>query len=235
MYILVYPPFVFVSVLLYGPPGIFSAWFTILHQSGAVALFVVTVLLMPEIQKIAFDAVLSREYADNIVLQGKLRRIVKVPFFAKFGVYIFAIPTVLIVPYILLKALVMLLISTIPFVGPILVVLIQAPSRGLQAHARYFVLKAFEERQIIAIYKANTGDYMGFGLVANFLEAMPLFSVFFMFTNTIGAALWVIDIEKEESKKNSTNLLISPKSIGNKNDELTAVGRDEAPAPWQFG
>ena len=36
------------------------------------------------------------------------------------------------------------------------------------------------------------------------LETIPLFSVLFMFTNTIGAALWVIDIE-QKLKQTSDN------------------------------
>jgi hypothetical protein len=34
-----------------------------------------------------------------------------------------------------------------------------------------------------------------FGLVATLLEMIPLASMFFTYTNTVGAALWAADIE----------------------------------------
>lgn len=157
---------------------------------------------MPEVQKIAFDAVLSREYADDIVLLGKLRCIQNVPFIIKFGKKILEIPRVLIVPFILLKALIMLLIGSIPIIGAILVIILQAPSKGLRCHLRYFALKGYDKRQIRSIYNSKRGHYMGFGIMANFLESIPIFSVFFMFTNNIGAAIWAIDIENELKSQN---------------------------------
>lgn len=196
MYVTLYPVEAFLSLLFYGPAGLISAWFTVLQQSGVISAFIVTFLLMPEIQKVAFDAVLSREYSDDVVLMAKLRRQNKVPFLARCGQVVWSLPAKLILPYTLLKTILLLIISAIPLIGPLLVIFIQAPTKGLQAHARYFSLKGYDQKQIKQIYKLNTGQYMGFGVVANFLESIPLLSVFFMFTNTVGAALWVIDIEK---------------------------------------
>ncbi|CUM66467.1 uncharacterized protein PRCAT00004131001 [Priceomyces carsonii] len=201
MFIIMYPVQAAIMVLFTGPLAIITAWMAVLQQSGIVSVFIITYLLMPEIQRVAFDAVLSRECADDVVLLGKLRRVVKVPFLVKCGNFLWKVPTVLILPYTICKALLIFVLSSIPLLGPVIVVLIQAPSKGLQAHARYFALKGYDKKKINEIYKANTGAYMGFGITANLLESIPLFSVFFMFTNTVGAALWVVAIEQEEKQK----------------------------------
>ncbi|CCE84021.1 Piso0_004623 [Millerozyma farinosa CBS 7064] len=195
MYIFLYPIEMIFAIIFYGPVGIITIWFSVLQQAGLVSAFIVTFLLMPEIQRVAFDAVLSRECADDVVLMGKLRRVVEVPFLVKCGQAVWALPAALILPFHMLKAIGVFIISAIPVIGPILVVLIQAPTKGLRLHARYFTLKSYDKRQIKVIYKLNRARYMAFGIVANALETIPIFSVFFMFTNTIGAALWVIDIE----------------------------------------
>ena len=39
---------------------------------------------------------------------------------------------------------------------------------------------------------------MGYGVVALWLELFPFINMFFMFTNTLGAALWAVDIENQE-------------------------------------
>ena len=39
---------------------------------------------------------------------------------------------------------------------------------------------------------------MGYGVVALWLELFSFINMFFMFTNTLGAALWAVDIEQQE-------------------------------------
>lgn len=207
MYLMFYPLQAFFAVVFYGPAGFVSTWFTVLQQSGLVSTFLVTFLLMPEIQKVAFDAVLCKECADDVVLIGKLRRVANVPFLVRWGRMIWALPNMLVLPFTFIRAIIMFLLNSIPVIGPIMVVVIQAPTNGLRAHSRYFTLKDYDKKQIKQVYKKNRGQYMGFGIVANFLETIPLFSVLFMFTNTIGAALWVIDIE-QKLKQTSENKLI---------------------------
>lgn len=200
MYVLFYPAVAFISILIYGPFGLVSAWFIILQQSGFVSVLMVRSILMPQIEKIAFDAVLSREFTDDLVLMGKLRRIVVVPFIVKFVRQIILVPSMFTLPILILKVMMIFALNMIPFIGPILVVLFQAPSKGLHAHSRYYSLKGYDQRQIRAIYRENTGAYMGFGLMALLLEMIPLLSIFFMFTNTIGGALWAISIEAKNEK-----------------------------------
>lgn len=200
-YFVIFPILALVYIILYGPFGVFLALWSNLQQASMIAVFVVSYILMPEIQRIAFDSVLSREYADDVVLAGKLRRIAKVPLYIKCGEIFWVIPELLALPYSIAKALLMVLINLIPVVGPWITIIIQAPSKGLQSHARYFTLKGYDDRQVLAIYKANTGAYLGYGILSNSLELIPFFSVFFMFTNTLGAAIWAVKIEKEHKFK----------------------------------
>ncbi|CAK7890836.1 hypothetical protein CAAN3_01S02278 [[Candida] anglica] len=206
-YVLLYPIQAFFAVIFSGPAGLITVWFTVLQQAGFISTFLCATLLMPEIQKVAFDAVLSRECQDDVVLLGKLRRIVKVPFLIKFGHTVLAVPSMIILPFIIFRGFIFILIGSIPILGPFIVSIIQAPTKGLQSHSRYFVLKGFDDRQIKALYRENTGQYMGFGLVANILESIPFLNIFFMFTNTIGAALWAVSIEKNLKKKSGKIIL----------------------------
>jgi len=42
----------------------------------------------------------------------------------------------------------------------------------------------------------NKGAYIGFGTASQLFEMIPVASIFFTFTNHVGAALWAVDIEK---------------------------------------
>lgn len=227
MYLMFYPVQAFFAVVFYGPAGFVTTWFTVLQQSGLVSTFIVTFLLLPEIQKVAFDAVLSKECSDDVVLLGKLRRVTNVPFLVRCGRLIWALPNMLVLPFTLLKAIAMFLINSVPVIGPILVVLIQAPSNGLRAHARYFMLKGYDKKQIKIVYKKNRGQYLGFGIVASFLETIPLFSVLFMFTNTIGAALWVIDIEHRIQQAPKESIAEQSESIFQDTYLIEEIGTEE--------
>ena len=47
--------------------------------------------------------------------------------------------------------------------------------------------------------------WCSFGVAAVLLELIPIASVFFAFTNTVGAALWAADLEKGEVNENGTS------------------------------
>lgn len=46
--------------------------------------------------------------------------------------------------------------------------------------------------------------YKSFGIVTVLLELVPLASIFFAFTNTVGAALWAVDFEKRNVNAQGT-------------------------------
>lgn len=191
----VYPMAAVVSFLLYGPPGLLTAWVMVLQQLGFLSVVVIKTMMMPEIERLVFDAVLSRENTHHVVLRGKLRRVSPIPFTVQVFQYTLLVPQSLKLPWIVLRALFLLLVGTIPLAGPLLIILLQSPKRGARGRARYHQLKNLTPKQIAADYRENTGPYTGFGAVALLLESVPILTIFFMFTNTIGAALWVVDIE----------------------------------------
>lgn len=220
MFIMFFPFLTVYYSVFQGPLGIASAWLTIWVGSATTSIFIVTYALLPIVQKVAFDAVMSREFADDVVLLGKLRRIAKVPFLVKCGRIFWIIPYLWVLPYLIAKLILiyLVLLIPIPFVGLILSLCLQAPSKGLQAHSRYFTLKGFDKRQIHAIYVANRGSYLGFGAIAVLLEQIPIIGLLFMFTDTLGSALWAVTIEQREKKEaanvlNETATLRSPTNV----------------------
>lgn len=97
--------------------------------------------------------------------------------------------------FFLVRLILLFLVNMIPFVGPLLVLLIKAPTSGFNKHRRYFHLKGFSNGQIHYIWTQKWHFYFVYGVVSLSLEAIPFANIFFTFTNTIGAALWAIDIE----------------------------------------
>lgn len=201
MFLFLYPIEVVVYTFLTGPLGFFTAWVAICQQAGFISGLLVTYLLMPEILRSAFDAVLTRECADDLLLISKLKSLKKVPFLTKFGGFIIAIPDSLVLPYIISKAVFVWLLNLIPILGPCLLILFIAPSKGLRAHSRYFALKGYDTSQIKDIYKKHMGLYTGFGITAAVIEQTPILSMLFIYTNTLGAALWSVSIEEQMNQE----------------------------------
>lgn len=49
-----------------------------------------------------------------------------------------------------------------------------------------------------------TSHYNSFGIAAILLELVPVGSILFAFTNTVGAALWAADMEKGNVNEHGT-------------------------------
>merc|ERR1712098_1018617 len=98
-------------------------------------------------------------------------------------------------PKAFIRYIMYLPLNFIPVVGTVIFVALQGRSRGNSVHTRYFQLKKWSNPQKEAWLKENTAPYTAFGTVATLLELIPFASIFFTFTNTVGAALWAADIE----------------------------------------
>ena len=59
-------------------------------------------------------------------------------------------------------------------------------------------LKSYAEHQAVA--DTHKLAYTQFGVVAAFLTSVPIASWAFVFSNTIGAALWAADLEKQDQQ-----------------------------------
>ncbi|QWU87375.1 hypothetical protein CA3LBN_001640 [Candidozyma haemuli] len=74
MYLSVYPLYALLSFLAFGPFGVVSSFFTVLQYSNMMSNFLISMVFMPGVRDMVFDAVLSREGQADMVLQMKIRR-----------------------------------------------------------------------------------------------------------------------------------------------------------------
>ncbi|KAJ9113952.1 hypothetical protein QFC19_000148 [Naganishia cerealis] len=75
---------------------------------------------------------------------------------------------------------------------------------GPSYHARYFQLKGWDAQKRREVIKKRRGAYTAFGTVAMALNLIPVVSVFFTLTSSVGAALWASDIENKSSTGGKT-------------------------------
>lgn len=194
MYLSVYPLYALLSFLAFGPFGVVSSFFTVLQYSNMMLNFLISMVFMPGVRDMVFDAVLSREGQADMVLQMKIRRKTAKTLKAEKAkaVALFFVDKL---PRIILHEILILLVGMIPVIGPCLVVLIRAPCKGRSLHSRYFKLKGWNKQQIKKFDIENRGGYTGIGAAALLLELIPFLTILTMFTNTVGAALWTIQLE----------------------------------------
>lgn len=67
----------------------------------------------------------------------------------------------------------------------------------------------------------NKWHYVSFGSVAFGLELIPVFNIFFMWTNIVGAALWIADeYETEHNPQSKKSVTDNEPSTSNENTPL---------------
>jgi len=69
--------------------------------------------------------------------------------------------------------------------------------QGPTYHSRYFQLKCYTQSQKNGFIERNKPKYLAFGTVATLLQIVPGASIFFLYTNTVGAALWAVELERK--------------------------------------
>ncbi|OAR01871.1 hypothetical protein LLEC1_05814, partial [Akanthomyces lecanii] len=109
----------------------------------------------------------------------------------------------------IVRYLLYLPLNFVPLVGTVAFVFLQGRSRGRSVHERYFQLKKWSQTQKNNWINTHVGAYTSFGLVATVLEMVPIASMFFTYTNTVGAALWAADLEAHSTsltKETAPNL-----------------------------
>lgn len=105
---------------------------------------------------------MTREGCDSLVVTGRARRTVKPGFITKVRLSIRRVPRKFFLPLWLIKKLGFFLLNFVPIIGPLILVVIEAPKRGKKAHRRYFQLKGYSEAEITNFVKARRGQYTGF-------------------------------------------------------------------------
>ncbi|EHA46403.1 hypothetical protein MGG_02641 [Pyricularia oryzae 70-15] len=214
MFIFTYVPQLTVLVFVNGPVAVFTTVLLILSESSTIISVISRNFLLQEALLDTFDGTLVAKGATNIVQEGrelqpgfdpiaKLGKIVKSPF-ERFS------------PKALVRYFMYLPLNFIPVVGTIIFILIQGRNRGQSIHDRYFQLKSWSASRRRAWLHAHTGAYSAFGVVATLLEIVPVASMFFSFTNAVGAALWAADLEAQGTQ--ATEPSDQPASSNNKDD-----------------
>jgi uncharacterized protein involved in cysteine biosynthesis len=97
----------------------------------------------------------------------------------------------------LLLLVVSLPLNLIPIVGTLAYLWLNGALTAWEHHLYYFELKGFDYADQKAIVDARHAQYAGFGMQALFLEMIPGVGALFLFTNTVGAALFAVEIERE--------------------------------------
>lgn len=200
-FLFLYPLASAIAIILIGPMGLISAIFSVLQVSRTMTALVAMITYLPYVQGAVFDAVISKESKDDIVLHWKLHRrreertqpmlrskIIAVANFIRFRG----------VPFVF-REIAYCLLGLIPFAGFPLVLYFKASRKGNRTHRRYYELMEWDRLQVAKFYKLHKGDYTMFGVVALTLEMIPGFNVFFMFTSNIGLALWTVKMHSSFS------------------------------------
>ncbi|KAI9805325.1 MAG: hypothetical protein M1833_005778 [Piccolia ochrophora] len=197
MFVFAYFPQAAVLSIFNGPLAVFSTVLLTLSESSTLATVLSKTFLIEDALVDTFDGTLLARNMTNIVSEGrqvkaggdpiaKLGKLVKTPF-AKFT------------PKAIIRYFIYLPLNFIPVVGTIIFLVLQGRRTGPFAHARYFQLKGWPESEKASYVHQHQAAYTSFGLVATLLELVPVASIFFAFTNTVGAALWAADIERENT------------------------------------
>ncbi|KAK9467211.1 hypothetical protein V1512DRAFT_247473 [Lipomyces arxii] len=209
-----YPPQAAILVFSSGPFGLISSAYLVISQSMSISQTVTRLLFLRRAMRNTFDGVLRlRGYEDLInnpdmaedevaAPKGPMANIAKIVSYkllASWRKLYYRLTS----PYIFFKSLVLFPISFIPIVGPFIVSLVKSTDTARKLQRRYFKLKGFTRNQARVYTRRRYGAYLTFGIVAGFLQTLPLIGMFFMVTNTVGSALWAARMEKKTRRKSA--------------------------------
>ncbi|KAK4102711.1 hypothetical protein N658DRAFT_321212 [Parathielavia hyrcaniae] len=198
MFFFTYLPQLAIMAFVNGPLALFTTAFLILSESSTITGIVSKNYLLQDAILDTFDGTLMARNQHEMVAEGRevrsrgdsiqrLGKALKRPL-ERFGFKE------------LVRYVMYLPLNFIPVVGTVIFVLLRGRARGESVHDRYFQLKRWPAARKSKWLQEHKGAYTGFGTVATLLEMVPLASVLFSFTNTVGAALWAADIEAKENE-----------------------------------
>lgn len=198
MFFFTYIPQLAIMAFVNGPLAVITTALLILNESSTITGILSKNYLLQEAIMDTFDGTLMARHASGVVAEGRelkargdsiqrLGKALKKPF-ARFSVNE------------LVRYVMYLPLNFIPVVGTIAFIFLRGRSRGNAVHDRYFQLKGWPKSRKSKWLEEHKGPYTAFGTVATLLEMIPVASVVFSFTNTVGAALWAADIEAKENE-----------------------------------
>jgi hypothetical protein len=197
MFAVAYVPQAAILTVFNGPLAIFTTVLLVLSEASTIFSILSKNFLIDEALIDTFDGTLlsrnltslvstEREVKSGSDPVGKLGKIITKPF-ARFT------------PKAIIRYLMYLPLNFIPVLGTAMFVILQGRKFGPSAHARYFQLKKMNNMQKEDFVARRKAAYTSFGVPAVLLELVPILGIFFSFTNTVGAALWAADMEKQDS------------------------------------
>ncbi|TGZ81260.1 hypothetical protein EX30DRAFT_331256 [Ascodesmis nigricans] len=194
MFAFTYVPQSILLTFVNGPLAFISTIALVLSESAAIITALSRNFIVDDALTDVFDGVLVEEDCMRLVSQGRelkptgggvgrLGKALKRPF-RKFT------------PQAIIQYFLYLPLNFIPVIGTVMFIFIQGRKQGPGYHARYFQLKAFKNSQRKDFIDQRKPAYLAFGTVAMLLQMIPAANIFFLYTNTVGAALWAADMEK---------------------------------------
>ncbi|KAJ9110762.1 hypothetical protein QFC20_002803 [Naganishia adeliensis] len=207
MFFFTYLPQVAVLALVTGPLAFIGAIPLVLGESYLVLTFLTRTFLIGQAGVDLFDAVLLARNHTELVKKGRqlnpaskanggkvtqLGRAITKPLSSKLS-------TDGIIRYVLTLPL-----NFIPVVGTVFFLGYNGMKSGPSYHQRYFQLKGWDAQKKKEMIHKRKGAYTAFGTVAMALNLIPVVSVFFTLTTSVGAALWASDIENKSATGGKT-------------------------------
>ncbi|KAI9857666.1 MAG: hypothetical protein M1813_008086 [Trichoglossum hirsutum] len=196
MFVFAYPPQVAVLAVVNRPLAIVVAGLLVMGECSAIVGVVGRWVFMEGALVDTFDAVLVEKGMANIVSEGRQINSGSRDAIGKLGKLIKK-PSAMLSPGSVIRYLMYLPLNAIPVVGPGVFLVLQGKRTGPSYHNRYFQLKGWSSSQSRKWVEEHGNAYTSFGITTTLLELTPPASIFFAFTNTVGAALWAVDIELE--------------------------------------
>ncbi|KAL9124843.1 MAG: hypothetical protein Q9217_005876 [Psora testacea] len=194
MFIFTYVPQMAVMAFTSGPLAPISAALLVLSESSTLITILSKTFLIEDALIDTFDGALVSKGTTNLVSEGRQMKAGSDPI-AKLG-KLMKKPFDKFTPSAIIRYLMYLPLNFIPVFGTVMFVVLQGKSVGPAGHARYFQLKQWNKSQREKHVEQYRGAYTSFGVAVVLLELVPVASIFFAFTNTVGAALWAADMEK---------------------------------------
>jgi len=193
MFVFTYIPQSFLLTFVNGPLAFISTIALVLSESAAIITALSRTFFIDDALVDIFDAVLLNEGCEPLVANGrelrsggsgfsKLGKAVKKPF-QKLS------------PNAIISYFLWLPLNFIPIIGTAMFIIVQGRKAGPSYHARYFQLKGFSAGQREKFVEDRRPAYLSFGVASVLLQLIPVIG---LFPTTVGAALWAVDLEKEQ-------------------------------------
>ncbi|KAK1922928.1 hypothetical protein DB88DRAFT_493169 [Papiliotrema laurentii] len=222
LFFLTYLPQVAVLAFVSGPLAFIAAVPLVLGEAYVVINFFMRTFIFGQVGVDLFDSVLVQKGHSALVERGRqvtdsggkskqLGRMLTKPL-SRFS-------TDNIVRYLLTLPL-----NFIPVVGTAFFLGYNGLKAGPGYHARYFQLKGFDKDKRHSAIQKRRGAYTAFGTVAMVLNLIPIVSILFTFTTSIGAALWAADIESKRNVNPAQEIASGARGQGS--DEVDVVVSD---------